>query len=63
METVCKQHLKYADVIYVDMSRKKFEKDGIYVFTFGLNLYVKWFQIIKDKLIVIFDNNAYRDWK
>jgi phage repressor protein C with HTH and peptisase S24 domain len=50
------------DAVYVDISRRSFEGDGIYVFTFGRNLYVKRLQIIKDKLIVISDNKAYKEW-
>lgn len=50
------------DAIYIDISKRSFEGDGIYVFTFGRNLYVKRLQVIKDKLIVISDNKSYRDW-
>lgn len=50
------------DAIYVDVSVREFDGDGIYIFTFGRNLYVKRLQVIKDKLIVISDNKAYRDW-
>lgn len=51
------------DSIYVDVSKKEFNGDGIYVFTFGKSLYVKRLQIIKDKLIVISDNKKYKDWE
>ncbi|MCX8641704.1 MULTISPECIES: LexA family transcriptional regulator [unclassified Gilliamella] len=50
------------DSIYVDISKKEFNGDGIYVFTFGKSLYVKRLQIIKDKLIVISDNKKYKEW-
>ena len=50
------------DSIYVDVSKKEFNGDGIYVFTFGKSLYVKRLQIIKDKLIVISDNKKYKEW-
>ena len=50
------------DSIYVDVSKKEFNGDGIYVFTFGKSLYVKRLQIIKDKLIVISDNKKYKGW-
>lgn len=50
------------DAVYVDVSKRSFEGDGIYVFTFGRNLYVKRLQVIKDKLIVISDNKAYKEW-
>lgn len=50
------------DSIYVDVSKKEFNGDGIYVFTFGKSLYVKRLQIIKNKLIVISDNKKYKEW-
>lgn len=50
------------DSIYVDISKKEFNGDGIYVFTFGKSLYVKRLQVIKDKLIVISDNKKYKEW-
>ncbi|MCX8649962.1 helix-turn-helix transcriptional regulator [Gilliamella sp. B2776] len=50
------------DSIYVDVSKKEFNGDGIYVFTFGKSLYVKRLQVIKDKLIVISDNKKYKEW-
>lgn len=51
------------DSIYVDVSKKIFNGDGIYVFTFGRNLYVKRLQVIKDKIVVISDNKAYERWE
>lgn len=50
------------DSIYVDVSQKEFNGDGIYVFSFGRNLYVKRLQIIKNKLFVISDNKKYKEW-
>lgn len=50
------------DAIYVDVSKKEFIGDGIYVFTFGQCLYVKRLQKIKNKLIVISDNKKYKEW-
>lgn len=51
------------DSIYVDVSKKEFNGDGIYVFTFGKSLYVKRLQVIKDKIVVISDNKAYERWE
>lgn len=51
------------DSIYVDISKKEFNGDGIYVFTFSKSLYVKRLQIIKDKIVVISDNKAYERWE
>ncbi|WP_392565830.1 S24 family peptidase [Utexia brackfieldae] len=50
------------DAIYIDVSVRSFEGDGIYVFTFGRGLYVKRLQLIKDRLHVISDNKTYKDW-
>lgn len=51
------------DSIYVDVSQKEFNGDGIYVFSFGRSLYVKRLQIIKDRLLVISDNKMYEKWE
>jgi len=51
------------DSIYVDVSQKEFNGDGIYVFSFGRSLYVKRLQIVKDKLLVISDNKMYERWE
>ena len=50
------------DSIYVDISKKEFNGDGIYVFSFGRNLYVRRLQMIKNKLFVISDNKKYKEW-
>lgn len=50
------------DAIYVDVSKRIFEGDGIYVFTFGRNLYVKRLQVIKDIIRVKSDNKLYDSW-
>lgn len=51
------------DAIYVDVSKRAFEGDGIYVFTFGRNLYVKRLQIIKNIIRVKSDNKLYDAWE
>lgn len=51
------------DAVYVDVSRRSFEGDGIYVFTFGRNLYVKRLQIIKNIIRVKSDNKLYDSWE
>lgn len=51
------------DAIYVDVSKRAFEGDGIYVFTFGRNLYVKRLQIIKNIIRVKSDNKLYDSWE
>lgn len=51
------------DTIYVDVSKRSFEGDGIYVFTFGRNLYVKRLQVIKNVIRVKSDNKLYDPWE
>lgn len=50
------------DAVYVDVSKRMFEGDGIYVFTFGRNLYVKRLQVIKNIIRVKSDNKLYDSW-
>lgn len=50
------------DAIFVDVSKRMFEGDGIYVFTFGRNLFVKRLQVIKNVIRVKSDNQLYDSW-
>ncbi|WP_294833306.1 S24 family peptidase [uncultured Gilliamella sp.] len=50
------------DAIFVDVSKQMFEGDGIYVFTFGRNLFVKRLQVIKNVIRVKSDNKLYDSW-
>ncbi|RLM29790.1 hypothetical protein BHG07_14225 [Brenneria salicis ATCC 15712 = DSM 30166] len=50
------------DQIFVDISVNTFEGDGIYVFTYNDTLHVKRLQILKDRLLVLSDNQKYRSW-
>ncbi|MBA1924499.1 helix-turn-helix transcriptional regulator, partial [Escherichia coli] len=50
------------DLIFVDVSINQFDGDGIYVFGFDDKIYVKRLQMIPDKLLVISDNQIYREW-
>ncbi len=50
------------DLIFVDASINQFDGDGIYVFGFDDKIYVKRLQMIPDKLLVISDNQIYREW-
>lgn len=59
--TVCVQPLS-EDLIFVDVSINQFDGDGIYVFGFDDKIYVKRLQMIPDKLLVISDNQIYREW-
>jgi phage repressor protein C with HTH and peptisase S24 domain len=50
------------DLIFVDVHVHEFDGDGIYVFGFDGNIYVKRLQMIPDQLLVISDNPKYREW-
>ncbi|EJZ2688071.1 helix-turn-helix transcriptional regulator [Escherichia coli] len=50
------------DLIFVDVGINQFDGDGIYVFGFDDKIYVKRLQMIPDKLLVISDNQIYREW-
>lgn len=50
------------DQIFVDVSVRNFETDGIYTFVFGQTFHVKRLQMQGRKLAVISDNSIYRDW-
>lgn len=50
------------DEIFVNVSVRGFDGDGIYVFVFGNTLHVKRLQMHKDKLLVLSDNERYKEW-
>jgi len=50
------------DLIFVDISVCTFDGDGIYVFDFNGDTYVKRLQKVKYELLVISDNDRYREW-
>lgn len=50
------------DQIFVDVSVRSFETDGIYTFVFGRTFHVKRLQMQGLKLAVISDNAIYKDW-
>lgn len=50
------------DSLFVDVSIRSFNSDGIYVFTFGKGLFVKRLQLVKDSLVVLSDNKIYKEW-
>ncbi|WP_392563906.1 S24 family peptidase [Orbus wheelerorum] len=51
------------DALFVNTSVVNFEGDGIYVFSYGRGIYVKRLQLIKDAILVISDNKAYKEWE
>ncbi|SCC65561.1 Phage repressor protein C, contains Cro/C1-type HTH and peptisase s24 domains [Kosakonia oryziphila] len=50
------------DEIFVNIDIRFFDGDGIYVFVFGNTLHVKRLQMHKDKLLVLSDNQRYKEW-
>ncbi len=47
------------DLLFVDISVKSFDGDGIYAFLYDDTAHVKRLQKMKDKLLVISDNKSY----
>ena len=50
------------DEIFVDMGVTQFDGDGVYVFVFGKTLHVKRLQMQRNRLSVLSDNPAYKEW-
>ncbi|EPJ0505787.1 XRE family transcriptional regulator [Klebsiella pneumoniae] len=50
------------DLLFVDVSVRKFDGDGIYAFLYDDTAHVKRLQKMKDKLLVISDNKSYAAW-
>jgi len=50
------------DEIFVNVGVRGFDGDGIYVFVFGNTMHVKRLQMHKDKLLVLSDNERYKEW-
>lgn len=51
------------DLLFVDTTKSAYQGDGVYVFSYGENLYVKRLQFAGDVLLVISDNPLYKEWK
>lgn len=50
------------DRLFVDVSVRHFQTDGVYSFVFGKTFHVKRLQMQGDKLAVLSDNPAYEKW-
>lgn len=50
------------DLVFIDVSVKRFEGDGIYAFTFDKTSHIKRLQKVKNRLMVISDNASYENW-
>ncbi|PVX40566.1 phage repressor protein C with HTH and peptisase S24 domain [Pasteurella langaaensis DSM 22999] len=51
------------DMIFVDIKVNYFDGDGIYVFTYKNNIYVKRLQLAGEMLLVLSDNPTYKQWE
>lgn len=51
------------DVVFIDITVKKFEGDGVYAFTFCNSSHIKRLQKIKNHIVVLSDNPAYKEWQ
>ncbi|WP_348235910.1 S24 family peptidase, partial [Salmonella enterica] len=49
-------------LLFVDVSIKNLDGDGIYDFLYDDTAHVKRLQKMKDKLLVIYDNKSYSAW-
>ena len=50
------------DRLFVDISVRHFQTDGVYSFVYGKTFHVKRLQMQGDKLAVLSDNPAYEKW-
>lgn len=50
------------DRLFVDVSVRNFQTDGVYSFVYGKTFHVKRLQMQGDKLAVLSDNPAYEKW-
>lgn len=49
--------------VFVDTKKNYFEGDGVYVFVFDNEIYIKRIQITGTEIIVISDNTVYEKWR
>ncbi|PHM50154.1 S24 family peptidase [Xenorhabdus sp. KK7.4] len=51
------------ELVVLDITVNRFMSDGIYAFTYGNGMHIKRLQLLKDKIIVISDNQIYDRWE
>lgn len=51
------------ELVVLDVTVGRFVSDGIYAFTYGDTVHIKRLQRLKDRLIVISDNQTYEKWE
>ena len=54
--------LESGDLLYVDISENYFASDGLYVFTFDGQTFIKRLQKVGKEMLVISDNPTYKEW-
>ena len=54
--------LESGDLLYVDIAENYFAADGLYVFTFDGQTFIKRLQKVGKKMLVISDNPTYKEW-
>ena len=54
--------LESDDLLYVDISENYFAADGLYVFTFDGQTFIKRLQNVGKEMLVISDNLTYKEW-
>ena len=54
--------LESGDLLYVDISENYFSADGLYVFTFDGQTFIKRLQKVGKEMLVISDNPTYKEW-
>jgi len=54
--------LESGDLLYVDISENFFAADGLYVFTFDGQTFIKRLQKVGKEMLVISDNPTYKEW-
>lgn len=55
--------IKFGANIFVDTKIDYFDGDGVYVFIFDNEIYIKRLQITGTEIIVISDNSIYEKWR
>jgi len=51
------------ELVVLDITVSRFVSDGIYAFAYGDSVHIKRLQKLKDRLIVISDNQTYEKWE
>ena len=51
------------ELVVLDITVSRFMSDGIYAFAYGDSMHIKRLQKLKDRLIVISDNQTYEKWE